>query len=206
MQTKKDEIRDAILAQAQREFMAKGFQKASLRAIATKANITHSNIYHYFKSKDELFVAIMQPVLDAIDAGMNRMLEHEKSEEHNDLMDHLVFIEGPSHFICNHRELLKLLAFKAAGSSLANYHETLTDILTQGYHVVMEGMARRHNLGEINVSEFFLHNVAAIWVNFAIEALMHDIAVEEMIDSATRMMTFIYHGWCGIIEMAGGEQ
>ena len=44
MQTKKDEIRKTILEAAQKEFLIHGYEGASMRTIAKKANTTLGNI------------------------------------------------------------------------------------------------------------------------------------------------------------------
>ena len=62
MQFQKDDIREKILAAASDTFLTQGFGKASMRVIANKAGISTSNMYNYFKSKEELFYAIADPV------------------------------------------------------------------------------------------------------------------------------------------------
>ena len=57
------EIRDArrenILAAAARVFAKKGFGETKISDIATAANLSHGLAYHYFKSKEEIFLAIL---------------------------------------------------------------------------------------------------------------------------------------------------
>lgn len=55
MQIKKDEIRQSILMEAEREFLEKGFGNASLRKIVKAAGTTIGNFYNYFESKELLF-------------------------------------------------------------------------------------------------------------------------------------------------------
>lgn len=62
MQYLKDEVKEAIMKSALDEFRAKNYLEASMRTIAKNAGMTVGNIYRYFKSKDDLFNAIMDPV------------------------------------------------------------------------------------------------------------------------------------------------
>lgn len=62
-QVLKDEIRDAILSAALQEFYAKGYKAAAMRSIAQTASIPTGLIYSYFKNKEELFYAVLRPVL-----------------------------------------------------------------------------------------------------------------------------------------------
>lgn len=50
----------AILDAAVRLFSTHGFDGVSMRTIADAAGVSKSNIYHHFRSKDELYLAIMQ--------------------------------------------------------------------------------------------------------------------------------------------------
>lgn len=51
------ETREAILAAAARQFAARGYDRASLRAIAAEAGVDQKLIAHFFGSKQQLFVA-----------------------------------------------------------------------------------------------------------------------------------------------------
>lgn len=50
----KEETRQAIIKAAKEEFLEKGYDDASMRSIAAKANITVGNIYRYFENKEDL--------------------------------------------------------------------------------------------------------------------------------------------------------
>ena len=50
----------AILDAAVELFSRHGFDGVSMRTIAIQAGVSKSNIYHHFKSKEELYLAIMQ--------------------------------------------------------------------------------------------------------------------------------------------------
>lgn len=55
MQIKKDEVRLAILREAEKEFYEKGFTDASIRKIVKGAGTTIGNFYNYFESKEAVF-------------------------------------------------------------------------------------------------------------------------------------------------------
>lgn len=56
--------RAAILAAATRHFAQRGYDRASLRAIAAEAGVDHRLIVHFFGSKQRLFVAAVGLPLD----------------------------------------------------------------------------------------------------------------------------------------------
>lgn len=55
MQVKKEYMHRAIVEAAIEEFAEKGYTKGSLRRIAEAADTKMSNIYNYFRSKEDLF-------------------------------------------------------------------------------------------------------------------------------------------------------
>lgn len=71
MQTKKDEIREQILLAAQKEFLIHGYEGASMRVIAKKANTTLGNIYHYYGNKEAILTEILIEPLE----GLQQLVE-----------------------------------------------------------------------------------------------------------------------------------
>jgi AcrR family transcriptional regulator len=54
------DTREAILAAAKQAFAERGYDKASIRQIATGAGVDPALVHHYFGTKDQLFVATME--------------------------------------------------------------------------------------------------------------------------------------------------
>jgi len=51
---------DRILAAAARLFAEHGFEAVSMNTIADAAGVSKANVFHHFKSKNELYVAVLQ--------------------------------------------------------------------------------------------------------------------------------------------------
>jgi TetR/AcrR family transcriptional regulator len=68
----------AILAAAEIEFAANGFAAARTESIAARANVVKGLIFHYFKSKEGLYEAVLvqayQPVSEALDESLDQNL------------------------------------------------------------------------------------------------------------------------------------
>ena len=58
------DTRQAILEAARATFAEKGFDQASIRAIATEAKVDPALVHHYFGTKDKLFLASMNAPVD----------------------------------------------------------------------------------------------------------------------------------------------
>lgn len=59
MRVRTDERREAIVEAATEVFREKGYERASMAAIAARVGGSKATLYSYFKSKEELFVAAM---------------------------------------------------------------------------------------------------------------------------------------------------
>ncbi|MER7460450.1 TetR family transcriptional regulator [Micromonospora sp. NPDC126480] len=58
------DTREAILAAAREAFAERGFDRASIRAIAAAADVDPALVHHYFGSKDKLFLTAMNAPAD----------------------------------------------------------------------------------------------------------------------------------------------
>lgn len=58
MQILKEEIQDSILLSAKKLFLELGYEKSTIDKIAKKVGISKSNLYNYFRAKDEIFYTL----------------------------------------------------------------------------------------------------------------------------------------------------
>lgn len=72
-----EETRTRLIASATEEFAEYGFQKASLRRICAKAEVTTGALYFFFQDKEDLFGSVISPVTDRI---LSLMQEHYETE------------------------------------------------------------------------------------------------------------------------------
>jgi AcrR family transcriptional regulator len=70
MQQRSEETRSKIMEAAIKLFSTQGFNKASVDDICAEAGISKGAFYHHFKSKQELFVALLDGWLQAIDTAI----------------------------------------------------------------------------------------------------------------------------------------
>ncbi len=76
MQIRKDEVVKALLDAAETEFYAHGFEHASVRCIMRNAGVSIGNFYNYFKTKEELYYAVVGEAYQTFVRFMNQQ-EHE---------------------------------------------------------------------------------------------------------------------------------
>ncbi len=77
--------KNKIILAAISEFAKKGFEKASVDAIALKAKVAKGTVFYYFRSKNDLFVGI-------VDEGQ-KMLEKKMEDEIKEIKTNKLRIE-----------------------------------------------------------------------------------------------------------------
>jgi len=82
---KREKLRRAedILAAAQKVMLEKGYNGATMDDIAAEAGLTKPTVYQYFKTKDELFVQLVEPLIESLALKLEaiRILLEEKKYE-----------------------------------------------------------------------------------------------------------------------------
>lgn len=74
---------DGIIQAAYSEFLAYGFQKASLHKIAEKAGVTTGAIYTRYKNKDALFASLLQDFFEAMQVLFAPVAEEYENAKHS---------------------------------------------------------------------------------------------------------------------------
>ncbi len=69
----------AILAAAEIEFAANGFAAARTESIAARAKVVKGMIFHYFKSKEGLFEAVLERAYQPFSDALEKALDKNKS-------------------------------------------------------------------------------------------------------------------------------
>ena len=203
MQIKKDEIKDKIIEVAKAEFQEKGFAKASMRKIARKVGISVSNIYNYFRGKDEIFEEIVSPTILLADQLIKRYFSDENLDDcsNNFTIENswqktkVLFI-----FLDKHRSNLQLLLFKSQCSEYENTKEKYIDLFTKLY-LKQFALLRASNTGwNSNVSDWFIHNIISFYFNIINEIIMHDLTKKEMEQYAEEINLFLFNGWMAVLK------
>lgn len=60
----KDERREQILSGSLRVFARKGFAAAKISDIVARSGVSHGLVYHYFKSKGDIFLELLKRAID----------------------------------------------------------------------------------------------------------------------------------------------
>src|SRR4051812_26700846 len=84
--TYRDSRRRQIIDSARESFQERGFQATSMQDLFAASGLTAGAVYSYFKSKDDLIVAIAEDNMREVLARFGEVASHNKRENVTDLL------------------------------------------------------------------------------------------------------------------------
>jgi AcrR family transcriptional regulator len=201
MQTLKEEIRNKIIEAAVSEIAQNGYEKASMRTIAKAAGISVSNTYNYYRSKEELFESIIEPVYDEVKNIFRQSLQQslKKVAGGNTLQP---FIDGIVNSFVQmddrQRRLLIILAEKSAGTKYENSREEMVGLLKM--HLA-EAVRQPGSAGQIDESQGYILNIIAANYIDGLLKVLNDYRSREWAEANLR--TLLTYHLNGIKAIAG---
>ncbi len=197
------DTRGQILEAAKAEFLAKGFQHASLRGIVRAAGVTTGALYGYYDSKEALF-----------DALVRECYEHVMGEFRGALM---AFAELPIEqqpenmgavsrrcmremllYMHEHRDEFHLLLCSAEGTRYASMLEEAVDLeiaATHRYYRVLEQLGSPAPA----IDERLEHILVTGMMNAYFEIIVHDMPLESAFRYLDELSDFYTAGWTKIM-------
>lgn len=205
MKVLKDEKYNCILHIARREFIRCGYKDASMRSISKESQVGLSNIYNYFKNKDEIFMAVVLPAKEKL----FRFITERHTEKSIDFKKMSAFghqedsVEEYISLIDTYKEEIRLLLYHSQGSSLDNFRDALTDHITQVSHNYME-LEKKHHPNAHTISRFFIHAMSSWMVSILGEIVTHDLDKQKIREFFGEYFRYGYAGWCELTGIKGG--
>ena len=129
VQVLKDELRHKILLESEHLFLQRGYDRTSLQMIADKVNISKSNLYHYFKNKEELFYELTDSAAD----GLKRMILRFRSMRFDLNMDaqefRMLLTEEVLSLLLAEKYGLLLIMEQANGTRYENLRPVMIELI-----------------------------------------------------------------------------
>lgn len=190
---------EKILTVAKLEFLQKGFQGASLRNIVKKAGVTTGAFYGYFKSKDELFEALVKDqyagLLEMYREILTDFEQMPPENQRTEMVDYT--LEGifcMTDYVYSHLDAFKLILCCSEGTPYENLIRDLTQLDYEATHNFSQAMnengvpmnAVHPQLGQILTSGMF-------YAYF--ELVVRDIPKECATEYIKQLVSFYEAGW-----------
>ena len=199
-EVKSGETRQLLLQCAKKEFMEKGYSKASLRSICKEAGVTTGALYFFFQDKDDLFCSL---VSDSLMRIMELIKEHQQFEENeakeeilssnHDMESERILVEVLVHEMYQNRDEMLLLVNGAQGSSLENAVDRIIDEMDA--HNLHLARATCQELGIPMLEEKLVHWMSHNQFDMFLYMLKHIETEEQALAFGRQAMTYLVTGW-----------
>lgn len=194
---------NAILSTAEKEFREKGFLSASLRNIVKTAGVTTGAFYGYFKSKEELFEAL---VGEQYEYFLNCFIKAQNDfanlplEEQPEMMSKIsgACMHEMLHYAYGHIDAFKLILCRSEGTRFAGLADKMVEIETEGTHEylkVLEALGRPSP----PIDEHLEHILITGMFNTFFELIIHEMPLDRAEHYLKEMRAFYTAGWMKIM-------
>ncbi len=139
---------EKIIQAATAEFLAFGFQKASMRRIAQRANLSTGALYTRYESKDALFCSIAKDVLSEIGNAFEPVYQSYMEAQTSASVEAILAAirqeeQAAQRILCQYYDQCVLLYCRSEGSSLQAKLEQFLTHKAQDTVAYLEGIAKQ---------------------------------------------------------------
>lgn len=186
-------VTEALIQNAENEFLKYGFKDASMRRISAASGVSTNSIYSRFGNKEGLFRAIVKETADGmmeiylgcIKKAENALSVERAIQEGSDGTDVVL------KYIYEHKKAFQLIFCHSAGTEYENYFDRLAEIEESYY----KKFARKYSGDGEKIDDFFIHVYCRTGWQYMYEILMHDKTYEEADNYMRDVQKFNYAGW-----------
>ena len=192
-----NESRERLIECAKREFLAKGFAKASLRNICAEAGLTTGAVYFLFKDKNGLLGAIVDEPLQKI---QELMLYHFSAEQQEDFStyqqrdgDHDRFAQELIGIMYDNYDAMRILLDRSQGSAYESIVDKFIDT-TDSYYIELAQHYADSVPGK-RVNQYMLHWFSHVQIEAFVHLLTHESDRHKALQSIRTVIDFLVKGW-----------
>jgi AcrR family transcriptional regulator len=176
-------VYEEIITVAKKEFLENGFQKASLRTIATKGGTTTGSIYTRFRDKEGLFIAIVEPFATKLLNMFTEMQENfhnfSKKEQKEQMGEYTSnSVDNIIDFMYENFSECKLLLQSSQGTKFENFTDDFVCIEEEYTNKYIETMGCEI-YGNPKFSKDIVHMITTAYFESFFEVIRHNMEKEE---------------------------
>ncbi|MCR5213394.1 MAG: TetR/AcrR family transcriptional regulator [Eubacterium sp.] len=196
-----DKTHEKILESAMNNFSQVGFRDASIRNICKDAGVTNGAFYAHFKSKDELFSALVEGCLNQFNDLYNGFTDI-KIQSAEDVINMFKMsytsVETLIHYVYENKAIFMLILKNSGGSSYENYVNDLIEEESKNTMIFMES-CRAYMKKPENISERIARIGSALVINSMFEAFVAGESEEDNIKDTRLSSDYCIAGYREIL-------
>ena len=187
-----------IIDSGKANFLNDGYERANLRKICKDAGVTTGAFYRHFEDKEDLFVALVEPlaneILEFYSKFATESFQSLKRDELEDLAD--INVNGSIEtalYMFGKKELFELLMYHAYGTKYANFADKLVELEDENRKKVFQIVAGKRQM--IEIPETTIHLLDYAYINALCEIIIHSKTESEVRMNSKIVAEFFYNGW-----------
>ncbi len=185
-----------VLAAAREEFLAYGFEKASMRRVGERCGLTAAGLYRHCRDKADLFDLLVVPAIGKLNAWMEDHLSRYLTavQEDGDLQWQDSWIDMMREVVYPHVEDYHLLLTCSSGTKYENFLHDLTQS-AQEQTLLYLPILRQKGLDIRDISPREMHLLFSAYVTALFEPVIHRYSLDESMRCLETIETFFLPGW-----------
>lgn len=197
-------VTEKLLECAMQEFLANGYNGASMRTIAENAGTTPRSIYTRYEDKEGLFCALVdEPARELTDYFEQHMQGYSQRpvEEQRELFhdeefenEHKGYMQSIIDIMYDSFDAFKLLICCAEGTKYGRFIEDIAD-LDEKYTLKYIEDTGNDVISSGRAGKLLIHQLCSSYMYGFFEVIRHDITKEEAQVHIAQLQDFFSHGW-----------
>ena len=202
-------VTEKLMECAKEEFLANGYENASLRIIAEKAGSSKGAIYIRYPDKESLYRSLVQPAADGfcellqtVLSGFTTMPGNEQTQQmlrySNDGFPKVV------DYLYDHFDEFKLLLTSGENSVYQEFIHRVVELDTKCTVKYIEASGN-DAITSGRLTPELNHLLSSAFYTGMFEVIIHDMPKEQALEHIHRMRRFYTAGWQTIFSTDGGD-
>ena len=190
---------------ATQEFLEKGFRGASLREIVKKAGVTTGAFYGYYKSKEELFSALVKPHAYYVANLFVSLIEQFKKLPKSEWAANMARFskQGVAQIYedaYRQKDAFRLILKASEGTEFENFVHDMIEKEIEITHIFYEEMEKQ-GYSPYAFDQTLEHIIISAEFAAIFELIVHDIPFEEGLKCAQNIHDFYEAGWQSVLKL-----
>lgn len=188
-----------IIESGKLNFLNYGFERANLRKICKDAGVTTGAFYRHFEDKEDLFVALVEPLAKELLGFYNKFEEEafksiDRDEFHSLAEINVAGSTETALYLFENKGIFELLIYKAYGTKYDNFIEKLVEFEDENRKKIFQIIMFK-NERLIEIPEPAIHLLNHAYINTLCEIVIHSKTKDEIKINSKIVAEFFNDGW-----------
>lgn len=197
----KTKSHEKIVEVAMKEFLEKGYEKASMKDVAIKVGMTSAGLYRHFESKEDMFKKLVQPAIDSIEKWSEEHVSSSYQEMRSKETEDMWSLEGDNNdtrmildVMYRNPNLFRLLLFKSQGTPYENYlHDFIESTTDRMMQFLKDSKKQGYKPQKISRNE--MHMLVSAYTSALVQPIEHGYTKKEAEKYFKTVIEFFTPGW-----------